>query len=1110
QIVAARGAGPLRGFALPVPEAAAAWAAPLTAHAFSSVLERFAAHVRQTPDARALTCAAESTDADAPAEHLTYAQLDAWSDALAAQLRAQGASAETRVGLCARRSAALVAGVLGVLKAGAAYVPLDPDYPRERLRYLLADAAIETVLADEDSATRHAALLRDLAVLPLGTAQDAVREPRAAAQQVTPVHPEQLAYIIYTSGSTGQPKGVGVTHANVARLLDSAMPQGDADNAFHADDVWTLFHSAAFDFSVWELFGALCTGARLVVVPHWVARDTAAFHALLRAERVSVLNQTPSAFGALMQHDLADDQSAAPLDTLRTVIFGGEKLEPAALVRWRRLRAPRGMQLVNMYGITETTVHVTRHVLTAADLDDNNGHSPIGAPLDDLGLALRDANGEIAAAGELCVGGAGVTRGYIGRASLTATRFVPDPHGAPGSRLYRSGDRARLTAHSTAHGAFEYLGRDDAQVKLRGFRIEPGEIRHALLADADVSDAVALVRGEGEREQLVAWIVAAPGVQLDGAALRERLAARLPAHMIPHALVPLDVLPLTANGKLDRAALPAPQFDGARVEASGDAEATLLAIWRAVLGRDTLGVTDNFFEAGGDSILSLQIVARARQAGLRIATRQVFDHPTVAALAAHAEAAAPQIALAVSHDVLGLTPIQQAFFEQFPQGEHHWNQSTLLAVRGELDETALRAALDTLIAAHDALRLRFFQRDGAWQQQVGEIAPCRLDVHDWRAADDWRDALAQMGQRLQASLDIGQGPLVRAAYVRLRGEGRLLIAIHHLAVDGVSWRVLLDELQSAYEQALAGRTPALPPNVPWSAWVQRAQAHAAHAEVRAEAQWWRDALANAEAGLPSAKATANAPCMADTHAVTLELDEARTRRLLDAAPQAYRTSVEEVLLAALAESLHAWSGARGALVSLEGHGREALGEDAIDLSRTVGWFTTRYPLWLDAHGDAHRALTHAKERRRAVPHNGLHWGLLATHGDAQSRETLAALPAPRISFNYLGQIDAGLDAASRWRHAHEHAGWPVAADAPFAWALDLNARVLRGVLTISWRFAPAQLSAARVQALADTFAAQLDALVAQCDSAAPQYTPSDFGSAIDQDDLDNLLESFDA
>ncbi|WP_208603305.1 non-ribosomal peptide synthetase [Caballeronia sordidicola] len=1113
QIVASSGAGPLRGFALPVPEAASAWAAPRAAHAFTSVLERFAAHVHNTPDARALTCAAQSADdPDAVTEHLTYAQLDVWSDALAARLRAQGVGAETRVGLCARRSAALVAGVLGVLKAGAAYVPLDPDYPRERLRYLLADANIATVLADDDSAARHAPLLLDVTVLPLGTANPSAENVPQAAPKSAPVHPEQLAYIIYTSGSTGQPKGVGVTHANVARLLDAAMSKETEANVFRTDDVWTLFHSAAFDFSVWELFGALCTGARLVVVPHWIARDAAAFHTLLRTERVSVLNQTPSAFGALMQHDLADEQHTAPLDTLRCVIFGGEKLEPAALARWQRLRAPRGLQLVNMYGITETTVHVTRYGLDAADLMDLRGHSPIGAPIDDLGLALRNASGEIAAVGELCVGGAGVTRGYIGRPSLTATRFVPDPHGAPGARLYRSGDRARLTAH----GAFDYLGRDDAQVKLRGFRIEPGEIRHALLADATVSDAVALVSGKGERAQLVAWIVSVPGATFDGAALRERLAARLPAHMIPHALVPLDALPLTSNGKLDRAALPAPQFDGARVEARGDVEATLLAIWRTVLGRDTLGVTDNFFEAGGDSILSLQIVARARQVGLRIATRQVFDHPTVAALAAHAEAAAPQIALAVSHEVLGLTPIQHAFFEQFPHGEHHWNQSTLLAVRGELDETALRVALDALVAVHDALRLRFFQRDGMWCQQVGEIAPCALEVHDWRALDNWRDALAQMGQRVQASLDIGVGPLVRAAYVRLRGEGRLLITIHHLAVDGVSWRVMLDELQSAYEQALAGRTPTLPPNVPWSAWVQRAQAHAAQVEVRAEEQWWRDALAHAEAGLPSAKLSENGagdtrvPSMADTQAVTLELDEARTRRLLDAAPKAYRASVEEVLLAALGEALRDWSGARGALVSLEGHGREALGDDAVDLSRTVGWFTTRYPLWLNAHGDAHRALIGAKERRRAVPHNGLHWGLLATHGNAASRVALAALPAPRISFNYLGQLDARLDAASRWRHAHEHAGWPVASDAPFPWMLDLNAKVLRGVMAISWRFAPAQLSPARVQALADAFAAQLDALVAQCDAAGPQYTPSDFGSAIDQDDLDNLLESFDA
>ncbi|MFM0642761.1 non-ribosomal peptide synthetase [Paraburkholderia bryophila] len=1103
QIVAARAQGPLRNFALPAPTAASTWAEPRTSFAFESVLARFAEQVRSRPDARALTCGTDQ---------LTYGELDRWSDALAARLVAQGARAETRVGLCAQRGNALVAGVLGVLKAGAAYVPLDPDYPHERLSYLLADAGIQTVLADDDSAARHATLLRDLNVLSLlnsGTADRAANEVSPANQAAQP-HPEQLAYIIYTSGSTGQPKGVGVTHGNVARLLDAAAQR----HPVHADDVWTLFHSSAFDFSVWEMFGALCTGARLVVVPYWITRDTPAFHALLRNEQVSVLNQTPSAFGALMQHDLAPDVDATPLASLRLVIFGGEKLEPAALARWHRTRAPAGLQLVNMYGITETTVHVTTYLLNASDLGDtsaakmgSHAQSPIGAPLPDLGLAVRNATGEMSAAGELCVGGAGVARGYVGRPSLTAERFVPDPLGAPGSRLYRSGDRARVLAD----GAFDYLGRDDAQVKLRGFRIELGEVRHALLADRDVSDAVALVRDDSA--QLVAYVVGTPGATFDAAALRERLASRLPAHMVPHVLVALDALPLTGNGKLDRAALPAPVLTGERVDASSEAERSLLDIWRAVLGRDDLGVTDNFFEAGGDSILSLQIVARARQAGLKISTRQVFEHPTVAALVPLVQSAEPHAALAVTHEPLGLTPIQRAFFDQFPHGENHWNQSTLLAVRGELDETALRVALDTLIAAHDALRLRFFRSEGAWQQQVGEASACALQVFDWREHEAWQDALAQAGEHLQSTLDIAHGPLVRAGYFRLRGEGRLLIAVHHLAVDGVSWRVLLDELQSAYEQALARRTPTLPANLPWSAWVQRAIAHARRDEVGNEANWWRDALANAEmphTASPSFAVPSRLPRMADTEAVTLELDEAATRRLLQSAPKAYRASVEEVLLAALAQALREWCDARGALVSLEGHGREALGDEELDLSRTVGWFTTRYPLWLDAHDDAHRALVDAKERRRAVPHNGLHWGLLNAHGSETVRATLAALPAPRISFNYLGQFDPSLDAASRWRFASEHAGWPVAADAPFTWALDINAKVARGKLAISWRFAGEQVAAPRVQALVDAFAARLDLLVAQCDRAAPQYTPSDFGSQIDQDDLDNLLESFDA
>ncbi|SDI76260.1 amino acid adenylation domain-containing protein, partial [Paraburkholderia phenazinium] len=452
------------------------------AFAFEPVTARIAARAAARPDAIALSDGSEQ---------VTYAQLDAWSRAIAHELRRLGATAEVRVGVAMQRSAALVASLLGVLRAGATYVPLDPSYPAERLAHIVDDSQLCLIVTDAPSLAQHAALFGSRPTLDAAALRETAALAEANGANDALVHPQQLAYVIYTSGSTGLPKGVGVTHENVARLFDATQ----ARFAFDANDVWTLFHSYAFDFSVWEIFGALVHGGRLVIVPHWTAREPSAFHTLLREERVTVLNQTPSAFVQLTQAD-----SDHTLASLRAVIFGGERLEPAALARWADGARRKGVlpALVNMYGITETTVHVTHRALDEAALHD--ARSVIGAPLDDLTLHVLDADLNrvpVGAVGELYVGGAGLARGYLGRPELTAQRFVPDPYGASGSRLYRSGDLARRMPD----GDLEYLGRNDDQVKIRGFRIELGEIHAALLGHPEVRDAAVLVSDSASGEQ---------------------------------------------------------------------------------------------------------------------------------------------------------------------------------------------------------------------------------------------------------------------------------------------------------------------------------------------------------------------------------------------------------------------------------------------------------------------------------------------------------------------------------------------------------------------------------------------------------------------------------
>jgi len=552
----------------------------------------------------------EATAVVGEGERLSYQELERGANRVAWRLRRLGVGPEQVVGLYMERSPRLVLGLLGILKAGGAYLALDPEQPLERLEYMLADAGVRVVVSQQELPGRLGEG-RELVLL------EELPEAPAEAPEVK-LRPENLAYVIYTSGSTGWPKGVGVTHANVVRLLRSA----PAWFGFGPDDCWTLFHSLGFDFSVWELWGALLHGGRLVVVPGAVSRSPEAFLELLRRERVTVLNQTPSAFRGLQAAALEGER----LPDLRWVVFGGEALEVSSLRPWLERYGEERPGLVNMYGITETTVHVTWRRLGLADC--GRSRSPLGRALADLRLYLLDAALEPVpegVVGELYVAGAGLSRGYLGRPELTAERFLPNPHGPPGSRLYRSGDLARRWA-----GELEYLGRGDEQLKIRGYRIEPGEVEAALLAHPGVSQAVVLGRQEGEQRRLLAYLVGKagrPGLE----ELREFLGRRLPEHMIPSALIWLEALPLTPNGKLDRAALPAPAPERALLELAYDPpadalEELLAAAWAQVLGLDRVGRHDNFFTLGGDSLSAVRLAGRIADAlGTRVALRDLFE-----------------------------------------------------------------------------------------------------------------------------------------------------------------------------------------------------------------------------------------------------------------------------------------------------------------------------------------------------------------------------------------------------------------------------------------------------------------------------------------------------
>ncbi|ANZ40480.1 hypothetical protein BBK82_35175 [Lentzea guizhouensis] len=969
----------------------------------------FAEQAARTPDAVAVTC--EGT-------HLTYAELDARANQLAHLLVERGAGPEKYVALRLPRSTDLVVAVLGVLKSGAAYLPIDPSYPEDRIAGMVEDTRPVTVLTE----------LPDVSGMP-STAPDVV------------LRPENPAYVIYTSGSTGKPKGVVVPHANVARLFSAT----DAWFGFGADDVWTLFHSYAFDFSVWELWGPLLHGGRLVVVPHEVSRSPREFADLLARERVTVLNQTPSAFYQLIAEQPQDL-------SLRYVVFGGEALDVRKLAAWN---GPG--ELINMYGITETTVHVT---WTPAD-------GTVGEPIPDLRVYVLDEDlrpvppGVV---GEMHVAGAGLARGYLNRPGLTASRFVADPFGAPGSRMYRTGDLARWK-----DGRLDYLGRADHQVKIRGFRIELGEVEAALEAHEDVTAAAADVREHAGRNVIVGYVVGG-----HGADLRAFLARTLPDHMVPSAFVHLDRLPLTGNGKLDRKALPAPEWEttGARhVEPRTEPERVLAGIWAQVLGLDRVGVEDDFFELGGDSIISIQVVSRARQAGYGLAPRDLFSHPTVAALAAAVPAVAAEEAVPQGPAVgeVPLTPIQRWFLDAEPPHPGHFDQSVVVEFTDEVDQAALRKGLAGLVEHHDALRMRFDRTGSGWQQYNPPAEPV--------------DVLSGV----DGGFDLARGPLLRATLT----SRTLRLTAHHLVVDGVSWRVLLEDLETAYLQAARGEKIALGARTTsFRDWALRLAEYTAAGGFDDEADHWAGVT-----GDPSVPVDRDGVgTTGSVRGVTAELDADLTRALLQDVPAVYRTQVNDVLLSALGRVLAGWTGQDRVLVDLEGHGRDGDFLDGVDLSRTVGWFTSVFPVALDVPaGDWGAVLKATKERLRAVPRRGIGHG--ARYGGVQ----------PAVAFNYLGQFD-GTAGGTAFRTIGG-IGADAAPDTPRHHLLDVVGAVQDKRLQLTWYYSDEVHDESTVRALAEAMTLALREIVTHCaEPGAGGRTPSDFPLAgLDQAAVDRIV-----
>jgi amino acid adenylation domain-containing protein/non-ribosomal peptide synthase protein (TIGR01720 family) len=1180
-------------------------------HPYPDVLAVFAAQVAARPDAVALR-AGDAT--------LSFAALDAAATRLAHALIADGLAREEVVPVLAGRSLDLVIAALGVMRAGGVYAPLDPTLPSERLRRLAADAGARRALHDSDSKAAAASLgpaphaIGDLAARPL---------PQDAAALAPPL-PDQGAYLIYTSGSTGAPKGVLVPHRAIAAYTQGMLARLDlAEGASFG-----LVTTPAADLGHTMLFGALVSGRTLHLIEADAAFDADRLADAVQGHRIGVLKLVPSHLDGLLATPRAPD--IVP-DT--ALILGGESLPASLAARVRRLRP--GCRVINHYGPTETTVGVlAQEAMDRVEDKAEDGTVPLGRPFADVEALVLDANLAPVlpgAVGDLYIGGPQLARFYLGRPGATAERFVPHPF-RPGRRLYRTGDRVRLGGD----GTLRFLGRGDDQVKIRGHRVELGEVAAALRALPGIATAhVVLDRTEAGRPRLLAYVTGTPDA---ASGAREALARTLPEAMVPSHVLRLDRVPLTPNGKLDRRALPAPGsltevrspkpqradtgnaaervlseiwaevlrrpsvapddnffalagdsilslqiiarakrrgfrltpkqvFEHQTVralaavavplapsqpaeDAPSAAERILSGIWAEVLRRPSVGLDDNFFALGGDSILSLQIIARAKRQGLRLTPKNVFEHQTVRALAqaavpsvpagqaAPVQPAAPaggseaerilaeiwsevlrrpnvglddnffalggdsilslQIIarakrrglkltpkLVFQHQTLRalaavavplaaaptpapaprpalkevpLTPIQAAFLARPVPNRGHWNQSVLLVPRDTLDTPTLADVLAALVARHEALRLRVRPRGERWTQ--GVAAAETADLLTVRTLADVSELPAAC-ESVQRGIDIGEGPLLRALLARLPdGSQRLLLAIHHLAVDGVSWRVLLDDLALGLDQQSRGETIALPaPETDFSDYARALLLHAHSETLRDGAEHW---TATAGPSLPPSPTR-----LGEAHRRATRLDSAATRAVMETAPASLDARPHELMTAALARALATDTDA--VTLWLEGHGRDPSFAPA-DLDRTVGWLTSLYPVRLPVRGDRAEQVKEVRRILRAVPEGGVGYGLLA---HLAAPELQAAVSAPRGPvFNYLGRLDAEM-AGGAFVLAPERSGTERDPGAPMLDPLRVDARLRDGRLHIDWLFDPALYDAAEAERIVTAFEAEL-------------------------------------
>ncbi len=1032
-----------------------------------SVVELFAQQVLKNPEKTALTFENKK---------ISYKQLDEKSGKLASFFIEKGIKNKL-IPICFDRSFEMIIAILAVLRSGNAYVPIDVNYPIKRTQYIINDTQAEYVL----TSSNYVENFESVQVLDLDKFNYKLQNH---VELNTEILPNDLAYCIYTSGTTGNPKGVLNEHVGLTNRL---LWMRD-DLNLNSESILLQKTPYVFDVSVWELLMPFAIGCELVIAKPEGHVDPEYLQDVIDEKQISIIHFVPSMLNAFL-----DSFNAEKCKSLQHVVCSGEALSFQLEKKYKQLFTTT--RLHNYYGPTEAAIDVTAIDLTQ-QVSENSSVS-IGYPVSNTQIYIVDEYNNlkpIGSAGELLIGGIQVARGYLNNEPLTSEKFIPNPF-QDNEKVYKTGDLARWLPD----GKLDYIGRKDSQVKIRGFRIELGEIENSLLELEQVSQAVVLVKENNDKKQLVAYIVV--NHDSNKTKVKELLQQRLPEYMIPSIFIEMDNIPVTSNGKVDRKALPNPDENDLEqdtyVAPTNQKEKALVEIWQNLLGVEKVGVNDNFFSLGGDSITAIQFVNRAKKENIFLKVKDVFKHQTISKLANNQSVKNEILSeQGILTGEMNLLPIHHNFFNKKYPYFNHYNQSVLLTVPNTINLSILENAIQYIYQKHDALRLNFVKTDdsyvGVFDSELPQLEKERIDTNE-----EIQNKITIICNKYNSEIDIEHGSISKFVFIQTPSDtenNRLFITIHHLAIDGVSWRILIEDLTSYINNELIDQPLTVEEKTTsYRQWQEKLQEYADSKKIKSQINYWESIIAKASV-VPQDNANQNDLETPQKANYSLELPSKLTQKLLKECNHAFKTEINDLLLTALALSLTNWSKTSNIVIGLEGHGRVEL-FDTIDLSKTVGWFTTLYPVLLEnISNDVEATLVQTKENLRAVPDSGIGYGLLRYLNSDENVRANLVTDVEQIIFNYLGQIDNTNQEEGLFKFAAEDKGNEVNSNNHDSTKLTINGAVVNGALTFGWSYDSNKYKEESIKKLAIDFNDNLINLVnILSDKKEVTLSPSDYG-----------------